>query len=274
MLTPCNAYAAHTTSTPASLAWVHASAQLMSSWCASEGTPPGRRRHRLPPHTRRALSLALLLTTLSAAAFGGDDFFLASPGVGAGSDEYLRPDAGLAVFRRPSSAAIHSLSGRGAALGVRRRSAAGCWRGLGLLSNSAITISRRHARVAVALLGCSSRQMESQLVAAWAAWPGLRLAARTKLTIVGVRLGAACARAGRAARHDWRMAAAAARAAAAAADDEAQRLRADPTIRITSYSRCVCYHWGITPPAAFDLAACCTDIIDVSHCCSAQPSRK
>ena len=200
------------------------------------GKPGGKRRSRLPPQARRALSLALLVTTLLAAAFGGDDFFLASPGQSAGSGAQLRPGAAASHDKRPDSAmaAAHSLPGTGASTGVRRRSAAGCWRGV----SSGVVVIRQQSIRAAGILRGSAREVKGQLVRARAAWPGQRRVAHAEVSAVSKRLGAAGARLGHAVRRDWRTVVAAVQAAAAAAYAEALRLHTEPSARLASCGRC------------------------------------
>ena len=172
--------------------------------------------------------MAFLLTTLLAAAFGGDDFFLASPG---------GPYGTTGLLSRHDAAYISQLGGP-TSMRLRRRSAAGCWHGIQRLADSATTAGSQAGRNTVALLQHSARVTHDQLRAATDAWPAAQQTAVAELTAVGVRLSDAAERAWHAARRDVAGAATMAQTVTAAASREARRLLTDPAAKWTSKRRC------------------------------------
>jgi len=199
--------------------------------CHAAGTPTGRQRSRkLSPGVRRVLSMAFLLTTLLAAAFGGDDFFLASPGGSLYTGKPVRYHGAASASQRRSGASVR----------LRRRSAAGCWHGVQHLTESALAAGNQTARAAGALLSQSARCAHARMASAAEAWPGLQQTAVVELKAVGTRLSDAAGRAGHAVGRDLARAASMARAATAAASGTAKRLLTAPLPYASSQRRCFC----------------------------------
>ncbi len=172
--------------------------------------------------------MAFLLTTLLAAAFGGDDFFLASPGGSLYTAKHVRHHGAASASQLRSGASVQP----------RRRSAAGCWHGFEHLADRAAAAGTQTAHAAAALLGQTPRRMHARLVSAAEAWPGVQQTAVEELKAVGMRLGDAANQAGHAVRRDVARAASRARAVTAAASGEAQRLLADVASYAASKRRC------------------------------------